>query len=128
MGRRQVLKIPGVTHGKAPIPLAVKIGNMVYSSALMGKDPATNALPEDPAMEIEWLFRHVRTLMEAAGGTTGDIIKMNVLLKDESLREKINEEWVAMFPDENDRPARHITVADLHGGARAQIELVAVLE
>jgi hypothetical protein len=32
-----------------------------------------------------------------------------------------------MFPNENDRPARHTTVQDLREGLRVQIEMTAVL-
>lgn len=128
MARREVLKIEGVTHGKAPIPLAAKIDNLVFSSALIGKNPATDAVPDSLDEEIRWLFRHVETLMEKAGGSTDDIVKMNVLIRDNSVRETINKYWLEMFPNEDDRPARHITVEALQGKANAQIELVAVLK
>jgi hypothetical protein len=42
------------------------------------------------------------------------------------LRQIVNVHWLVMFPDEKDRPARHISVvADLP--VSAQIELLAVL-
>ena len=44
--------------------------------------------------------------MEAAGGTTEDIIKISVWLAgaDKSI---LNREWLAMFPDRESQPARH---------------------
>ena len=45
--------------------------------------------------------------MEKAGGTTEDIGHMTVFLKEESYRDAINKEWLKMFPDEHNRPARH---------------------
>lgn len=45
--KREVVEIPGLSHN-APIPMGAKIGNMVFSSAISGRDPETGKLPEDP--------------------------------------------------------------------------------
>jgi 2-iminobutanoate/2-iminopropanoate deaminase len=126
--RRKSLEIEGVSHGAAPIPMGSQIGNLVYSSGIMGKDPTTDKLPPDPAQEIELVFQNVKSLTIAAGGTLDDIIRMSVYLKDNNLREAINREWLKMFPDEMSRPARHITLSDLPGGMNVQIEIVAVVQ
>jgi enamine deaminase RidA (YjgF/YER057c/UK114 family) len=73
------------------------------------------------------MFQHVRRIIEAAGGTTEDIIKMAVFMKDRSQREAVNKEWLAMFPDEHARPARHTMNADLQGGMLVQCEIMAVI-
>ncbi|WP_245247205.1 MULTISPECIES: RidA family protein [unclassified Paenibacillus] len=127
MARRKSIEIQGVTHGNAPIPMASQIDKIVYSSAIMGKDSATNALPVHIPKEMECLFQNVGALMKAAGGTTDDIVKMSVYLKNNDLRAPFNEEWLKMFPHENDRPARHITLVDLPNHMNVQVEIVAVL-
>lgn len=124
--KREVVDIPGLSHG-APIPVGAKIGNMVFSSAISGRDPETGKLPEEPDLQAEVLFRNIRTFMKNAGGTPDNIGHMTVFLKEEKHRESINKEWVKMFPDEKDRPARHAVTAELRGSALFQIELVAVL-
>lgn len=126
MGKRKSIEIPGVSH-QAPIPMGTKIGNLVFSSAISGYDPQTKALPADPDQQAEMLFRNVRTFMEKAGGTADDIIKMTVFLREERYRESINKEWLKMFPDKEDRPARHAIKADLRGEVLFQVEIVAVL-
>ena len=129
MAKRQVLEIPGLGHGNAPIPMGVKIGSMVFSSGVMGQDPATHQVPPgDPARQAELMFQHVQTLVEQAGGTTGNIAHMTVFLKDNAYREHINHEWLKMFPDEHDRPARHSLVWNLPGQMLVQCEIVAVLD
>ena len=65
--------------------------------------------------------------MERAGGTTDNIGRMTVYLKEERYRESINKEWLKMFPDESDRPARHAIRADVRGEMLFQIELIAVV-
>ena len=74
------------------------------------------------------MFQHVKTLVEAAGGTTDNIAHMTIFLKDNANREHINREWLKMFPDEHDRPARHVLLWDLAGQMAVQCEIVAVLD
>jgi len=126
MDKRVSIEIPGVSH-QAPIPMGAKIGNLVFSSAISGYDPKAKSLPADPDQQAGMLFRNLRTFMEKAGGTAQDIIKMTVFLREERFRESINKEWLKMFPDKEDRPARHAIKADLRGEVLFQVEIVAVL-
>ncbi|MBI2997554.1 MAG: RidA family protein [Deltaproteobacteria bacterium] len=126
MDKRVSIEIPGVSH-QAPIPMGAKIGNLVFSSAISGYDPKAKSLPADSDQQAEMLFRNVRTFMEKAGGTAQDIIKMTVFLREERYRDSINKEWLKMFPDKEDRPARHAIKADLRGEVLFQVEIVAVL-
>jgi 2-iminobutanoate/2-iminopropanoate deaminase len=126
MAKREVIEIPGLAHG-APIPNGAKIGNIVYSSAISGRDTKTNELPSDPDKQAEVLFENIRKFMEIAGGSPDDIIRMTVYIKEEEHRDAINKPWIAMFPDEHNRPARHAIKAPIRGGMLFQIEIVAVL-
>ncbi len=126
MRKRQTLEVPGVTHA-APIPMGVRIGGLVFSSAVMGKDPASDTLPADPARQAELMFQNVRTLLAQAGATLDDVAHMTVYVKDNAYREDLNREWLKAFPDEHDRPARHTMLWDLPGGMVIQCELVAVV-
>ncbi len=126
MAKREVIHVPGTGH-QNPIPTAVKIGNKVYTSALIGSDPETGEMPERVEDEVANLFYYMKKIMELAGGTTDDIAHISVLLSDREYKKIVNVEWLKMFPDENNRPARHSTVQDLREGLRVQIEMVAVL-
>ncbi|MCH7914011.1 MAG: RidA family protein [Deltaproteobacteria bacterium] len=126
MAKRRVIEIPGLSH-RAPIPMGAAIGNIVFSSAISGRDPKTDVLPGDPDKQAEVLFRNISSFMERAGGTTDDIVRMTVYLKEERYRESINKEWLKMFPDEKDRPARHAIRVDVRGEVLFQIEIIAVV-
>jgi 2-iminobutanoate/2-iminopropanoate deaminase len=126
MAKRKSLHIKGMEHG-APIPNGVVIGNLVFSSAISGKDAKTGVLSDDPDEQAEAMFRNLRLFMESAGGTPDDIAHVKVYLKDEKYRDNVNGPWVKMFPDEHDRPARHALKVDLRGKVLFQIEIVAVL-
>jgi len=124
-GRRQSINLPGLAHG-APIPMGSKVGNMVYSSGINGADPATGKRPDDPDQEAVQMFANVTKFMEVAGGTTEDIVQVTLLLGNADLRKHIDKPWLEMFPDENNRPARHALTTEVRAG-RFQMEIVAVL-
>ena len=126
MAKREVLHIKGSEH-QNPIPTAVKIGNMVYTSALIGSDPKTGELPEDVNEEIRNLFHYLTKIMEAAGGTTENIAHLSVYMVDRKYKENVNIEWLKMFPNPDNRPARHTTEKSLRKGLRVQFEMTAVL-
>jgi 2-iminobutanoate/2-iminopropanoate deaminase len=120
--------VPGVSHGNAPIPMGARVGNMIYSSGIMGKDPATNALPEDAPSQAKFMFANLRSLLAQGGAGLGDLVHVKAYVKDNSHRDALNAEWLQCFPDPHDRPARHTMVADLPGGMLVQIEVVAVVK
>ena len=126
MPARQSIEIPGLVHG-VPIPNGCKIGNMVFSSGIAGRDTENNTIPEDPDQQAAAMFKNVRTFMQNAGGSPDNIAYMKVYLKDEQYREALNKPWLEMFPDEHSRPARHSLSAPIRGGYYFQVEIIAVL-
>lgn len=128
MRSKRSIEVPGVTHGDTPIPLGARVGNVIWSSGIAGKDPATNKLPAEPAEQVRLAFENMRALVINGGGTLHDIVRVTVFLKDASLRSLVNSPWVAMFPDPQDRPARHAQMVDLAGGMFIQLEVIAVVQ
>lgn len=121
------LEIPGVSHGNAPIPMGARVGNMIFSSGIMGKDPATNELPADVELQAKFAFENMLALLKAGGASLGNLARMTVFIKNETARPAINAQWLKYFPDPHDRPARHTLVYDLPGGMLLQLEIVAVV-
>jgi enamine deaminase RidA (YjgF/YER057c/UK114 family) len=126
MAKRKSIHIKGMEHG-APIPNGVVIGNMVFSSAIGGKDAKTGVLSDDPDEQAAAMFRNLALFMESVGGSPDNIADVKLYLKDEKYRDHVNGPWEKMFPDEHDRPARHALKVDLRGKNLFQIEIVAVL-
>lgn len=127
MSKRQAIYIPGFAH-KNPVPAAAKIGNVVYSGGIHGLDPETGETAETLEEQVALMFRHVASVVEAAGGTTSDIVKMTVWLRDRALRPVVNTHWLEMFPDPENRPARHTMRGNLDGNMQVQCDFVAVLD
>ena len=128
MAKRRSLEIPGIGHGNNPIPFGSVVNGMLFSGGIMGADPATGKVAETAEQQAALIFQHMRTLCEMAGGSTDDIGHVNVFLKDLSLRDVVNKEWVAMFPDEHSRPTRHTHHnPGLAGNTMMQCQIMAVV-
>ena len=126
MAKRKSIHIKGMEHG-APIPNGAVIGNIVFSSAISGKDAKTGVLSSQPDEQAEAMFRNLRLFLEEAGATPDSIGYMTVFLKEEKYRDSVNKAWIKMFPDEHDRPARHALKAELRGEILFQVQIIAVV-
>lgn len=124
MKRRRIIELPGIEH-RAPIPTAVVIDNVLASSAVFGAGAGGN-LPEDVGEEVGNVFANINQVLGLAGGTAADVLRMEVFVRESGFRTIVNEYWLAMFPDSDDRPARHITVVE-NLPARVQIQFLAIL-
>lgn len=126
MSPKRSIDVEGMAHG-APIPMGARVGNIVYSSGIMGTDRSTGKTPDDGVAQVRNAFANLLAFLDAAGATTDDLVRVTVLLADNSLRSAINEEWLKLFPDPEDRPARHATNLQLQSNMLIQLEAVAVL-
>jgi enamine deaminase RidA (YjgF/YER057c/UK114 family) len=127
MPKRKVISLPGHPKHRNPIPIGVTLGNLILPSVISGQDPRNPGANLGPEKQIEQAFINMKDIIEAAGGTTDNIGKVVVYLKDFRHREFVNREWLKMFPDEDNRPARHVMQADLQGNTAIQMDVVAAL-
>jgi 2-iminobutanoate/2-iminopropanoate deaminase len=127
MAERQSVNFPGFSH-QNPIPNASRVGNIMMSSIIGGSNPGTRELPPTLEAQVANVFGYIRAAVEAAGGRTEHIVKVNFFVKDPTTqREALNAEWVKMFPDPNSRPARHTQHLPTDSRALVQADFVAVL-
>ena len=125
MSRRNI-HIDPVKHS-APIPMAAVIGNTLYSSGISGADPETGNLPESVDEQASNAMKNVLNVLSKANMTADDLIHITVLTKDNADRQKINAPWLELFPDENNRPARHQHIVPTLAFP-LQLEIVAIKE
>lgn len=123
---RRSIHVPGLGHGAQPIPNASVVGGLFMSGGISGKDPATGAVPEDPAAEVAQAFANLRAIVEAAGATLDRVVKVTVFVAERAIRTHLNPVWEEYFPDPESRPARHALEVPLTG-MRLQLEAVALL-
>jgi 2-iminobutanoate/2-iminopropanoate deaminase len=127
MARRISIDVPGFEHDN-PIPAACLVGSFLISSGVSGKEPFTGQMPEGIDAQCDRMFVTIRQILELAGGSPEDVVKMNVWMKDRAMRPHLNKGWLEMFPDPHSRPARHTFAApDLPGSMLVQCEIIAII-
>jgi 2-iminobutanoate/2-iminopropanoate deaminase len=115
--RRVSIEVPGFEHDN-PIPAACKVGAFLITSGVSGKTPYTGQLPDTIEEQCEQMWATLAKILEIAGGSP-----------DRNQRPALNKGWLAMFPDEHSRPARHtFQSTDLPGKMMVQCEAFAVIE
>ena len=105
---------------------AVKAGTTVYLSGQIPLVPATMELvSQDFAEQATQVFENIKAVCEAAGGTTNDLVKVNIYLLDLGHFATVNEIMSKYFA--KPYPARAaIGIKELPKGA--QIEIDGVME
>lgn len=124
---RQVLTIPGRKRGNVDLNDGVRIGNLIFSSVLTGVDMETQQIPPDPVKQAELLFKNIRAFVEAAGATVDNIAHVTLYLREGESRQPFDDEWNKMFPDVDDRPARHRVAHPLRPERIYEVDLIAVI-
>ena len=112
--RRQTIHVPGRGRVHSPVPEGIRVGEFIFSS-LLGPVGPNREEGANAAEDAGLLFERIRGLVVAGGGTPDYIVNMAVYVFDDNDREAINQAWLKMFPDANDRPARHILNVSPHG-------------
>ena len=81
--------------------------------------------------QVKHAFANLQSLLAAGGASLADVVKLTAYLKDgpnqKAMRDAINVEWLACFPEADDRPARHILIYDLQNGMALQLEVTAMV-
>ncbi|MBF8982153.1 RidA family protein [Lutibacter sp. B2] len=110
-----------------PYSQGVVVGNMVYTSGQMPVNPETGEIPQgDIQVQARQSLENVKAILEQAGTSMDNAVKLTVFIKDMNEFSKINEVYAEYFP--NDKPARScVEVARLPKDVRVEIEAIAVI-
>ena len=126
---RRSIYIDGFSHGNNPVRAASVMGHTLMTGAIFGTVRETGKVPESVEEQCRLMFDNARRILEAAGGTFDHVLKMTFYLRPEVSREMLNVHWVAAFPHEASRPARHVIVSNtLPASMSLQCDMVAHLD
>ncbi len=121
-----------ISTDKAPAAIgtysqAVKVGSTVYLSGQIPLDPASMEVVDGPIEnQINRVFENLAAVMEAAGGSMQDIVKLNIYLTDLGNFARVNEVMAKVFDEPY--PARAaIGVKELPKGVPVEMDAVAEL-
>ncbi len=105
---------------------AVQVAQTVYLSGQIGLDPASMQLVEGIDTQVHQVFRNLAAVAEAAGGSLGNVVKLNIFLTDLGHFSRVNEIMAGYFTPPY--PARAaVGVAALPRGALVEADAVMVL-
>jgi reactive intermediate/imine deaminase len=124
---RQIIQTDRAPKAIGTYSQAVKAGDHVYLSGQIPLDPATmNLVGGGMDSQIRQVFDNLKAVAEAAGGSLGDVVKLNVFLTDLAHFPLVNEIMAGYFTEPY--PARAaIGVSALPRGAGVEMDAVMVL-
>jgi len=102
----------------------VRAGNLLFISGQLPIDPASGDMPASAAAQTERSLQNLKAIVEAAGMTMADVVKVNVFMADLSEFATMNEVYGRYFSAPF--PARAaVVVSWLPKDAMVEIEAVA---
>lgn len=122
------LRLPGqISEPISHYTDAVQFGDMLWLSGMLGDDAEGNIIaPDDVVAQAEQVHKNIETVLNAAGATFADVVKVTVYLTDITNGPKINPIRRRYFGDH--MPASTLVeVSRLAKGALVEIEAVAYL-
>jgi 2-iminobutanoate/2-iminopropanoate deaminase len=122
---RQAVSTPGAPAAIGPYSQAIRSAELVFCSGQLGLDPATGELVEgDTAAQAERALRNLGAVLDAAGCSFADVVKVTIFLTDLADFTAVNAVYVR-FMDEPPPARSTVEVAGLPKGARIEIEAIA---
>lgn len=111
-----------------PYSQAVVAGNTVYVSGQLPMDPATGSLVEgDIKAKADRVFGNIAEILNAAGTSVDNVVKVTVYVKDMANFAPINEVYATYFG--SNKPARaFVQVAALPKDADVEADAIAYVE
>lgn len=120
---QQIINLEGHDHPQAS-PLGCKIGPLLCSGAIAGKNLETGIMPPDADMQARNVFINMKRVLAAAGMGLEDVAKLTIYIADDAHRDAAIKHWALTFPDPNRRPVRRTLIAPIHNGI-VQVEIIA---
>ena len=108
-----------------PYSHAVVTNGFVFISGQGPVDPETGTMPDAFVDQVRQTFRNVQTILEAAGTSPDNVVKVNAYLTDLTRFQEFNEVYGEFF--QHDPPAR-TTVGSSLLGFLVEVDCVASIE
>jgi 2-iminobutanoate/2-iminopropanoate deaminase len=121
---RQALEIPGLVHGD-PMSMGVRIGDLLFSSRVVGTDPVSGKTPPEPESQATIALDNVRTLLSQGGATPHDLSQVTAFITGDRDRQAVLAAWDAMFAGTATRPTLKFLQANLTGTSTVRLEIIA---
>lgn len=119
-----IVRTPGAPAPIGPYSQAVRAGDTVYVSGVIGLDPASgDMIAGGVAAQAERVFASLAEIARAAGGTLANAVKVTIYLTDLASFPVVNERMAQAFREPF--PARAtVGVKALPRGAEVEVDAV----
>lgn len=124
----QVEYLTSPERSNAPFSEAVRVGNLLFLSGQLGRDPQTGKLAEGGIeAETRQCLENIKRTLEKYGSSLDRVVKATVMLADIGEWARMNSVYTTYFT--SNKPARSaFGVSGLAGGARVEIEVIALVD
>jgi 2-iminobutanoate/2-iminopropanoate deaminase len=116
-----------ITSGSPPSGAyspGIRAGDFIFVSGQVGRDPATgNVAGESIEEQTARALENVKAVLEGAGATMADVVKVSAHLSDLALFERYNRVYSTYFPDP--KPARTTVASRLPSTFLVEIDAIA---
>ena len=125
---RQVVHSDKAPKALGPYSQGIRAGDFVFCAGQGGFDPTTGRLVEGGIeTETRRVLQNLSAVLEQAGTSIQNVVKTTVFLTDIDEFKAMNAIYAEFFP--STPPARStVQVARLPGGARVEIEAIAIVK
>jgi 2-iminobutanoate/2-iminopropanoate deaminase len=125
--KKQVIQTANAPAAIGPYSQAIRAGDLLFVSGQIPLDPKTGELVKSGvADETKKVLENLKAILEAAGGSFGDVVKTTIFLKDMNNFSVVNEVYGSFFPQPF--PARAtVEVARLPRDVNVEIDVIAKL-
>jgi 2-iminobutanoate/2-iminopropanoate deaminase len=122
--KRQEFRVAGLSEPLSHYTDAVRWGDMLFVSGIAPLDRAGRLVGDDAAAQTRQIFENMKRILDAAGASFRDVLRVTVYLTDVNDRKAINPVRQEYFGDV--RPASTlIEVSDLAvPGMKVEIEAI----
>ena len=111
---------------RATLPLGLRVNDVVYATGLAGIDLITGKPRGDVRQQTALALEHLRALVERAGASLDNVARAVAFCTSVEDRNLVDKVWMSVFPDESDKPAFKVLLADLPPGQRVSLDALAL--
>lgn len=129
MAAREVVRTVGAPAAVGPYSQGIVAGGLLFTAMQIPLDPASGEMvsPGDAAGQARQVLENLRAIVEAAGSSLSQVVKVTVYLQEIGDFGAVNAVYGEYFPQSP--PARAaLAAAALPKGALVAMEAVAVVE
>lgn len=124
---RTTILTPGAPAPIGPYAQGVAAsGRFLFVSGQIPKDPKTGVMPPDVRGQAEQCLLNIRAIVEAAGATLADVVRVGAFLKDLADFKAFNEVYQRFFAEPY--PARTTVQATPPGGCLVEMDAIILLK